>query len=155
MRSTRRLAAALLLCLLPATALWGCGDAESGTTTAKVLEAERPGIPADAGQWMVEIETDPEGGAAFTVEEIVAPPGNANFHLTNAQPTGHDFTIEEVGGGSAGTKAVREADDWLRVSLYAGKSYVFYCSVPGHRKAGMRGRLTVDPDLGTSDLEAY
>jgi plastocyanin len=155
MRSTRYLTAAVLLSLLPVVALWGCGGADSGTITAKVLEEERPGIPADAGQWMVEVETDPDGGTAYSVEEMVIPPGNTNFHLTNPQPTGHDFTVEEVGGGSSGTKVIREGDDWLRVSLYEGKRYVFYCSIPGHRKAGMRGTITVDPALGTSDLDAY
>lgn len=155
MRSTRYLTAALALSLLQAPALWGCGGAENGTITAKVLEEERPGIPADAGQWMVEVETDPDGVTAYTVEEIVAPSGNTNFHLTNPQSAGHDFTVEEVGGGSTGTKVVREADDWLRVSLYEGKRYVFYCSVPGHREAGMRGRITVDPQLEASDLNPY
>jgi uncharacterized cupredoxin-like copper-binding protein len=145
-------AAAILLVL--AVALAGCGG-ESGTVTAKVLEEEREEIPADAGQWMVEVETDPDGERAYTVEEIVAPPGNTNFHLTNPQSVGHDLTVQQVGGGAAGTKVVREGDDWLRVSLYEGERYVFYCSVPGHRAAGMEGTLTVDSDLTTKDLEPY
>lgn len=139
-----------------AMALAGCGGGgDSGTLTAKVMGQEREGIPADSGQWMFDIETDPDGALAYTVDELVAPPGNTNFHLINPQPEGHDLTIEEVGGGSAGTKVVKEGSAWRRITLYEGKRYVFYCSVPGHRKAGMEGTLRIDPSLDAEDLEAY
>jgi len=158
-RPIRLFVAALLLPLLLAGfAACGSGDensGESGTITAEVLEEPMSGIPAQAGQWMVEIETDPDGGLAYTVEEVVVPPGNANFHLINSQQSAHDLTVEEVGGGSVRTKTVREGSAWRRLSLYEGKRYVFYCSVPGHREAGMRGRITVDPKLESSELDEF
>jgi plastocyanin len=167
MRSTWRLPAVLLALLLAGAALTGCGgdddgsggdsgwDIENGTVTAKILEEEVKGIPAQLGQWMVEIETDPKGKPAYTVKEVVAPPGNANFNLVNTQPVGHNLTLEEVGGGNVRTKTVREDSAWQRISLFEGTKYVFYCSVPGHRKAGMEGRIKVDPKLEAEDLEAY
>jgi plastocyanin len=127
----------------------------SETVVAKVLEESQPGIPADPGQWMIEIEVDPDGRRAYTVQEAVAPPGNTNFQLKNPQSIGHDLTIEQVGQGSVATKIVREGSDWVRISLFAGEKYVFYCSVPGHRKAGMEGTLKVDQQLEGGDLEAF
>lgn len=160
MPSARQLAA-LLAVLLLAAALGGCGEdesetvAESGTVAAKVLEEVEQGIPAQVGQWMIQVETDPGGEPAYTVEQIVTPSGNANFHLVNPQSVGHDLTIEEVGGGSAGTRVVQKGSAWRRMSLFEGERYVFYCSVPGHRKAGMEGRIRVDPRLEADDLEPY
>jgi uncharacterized cupredoxin-like copper-binding protein len=171
-RPARRLTT-LLLALLLAGVLGGCGDSdggdadsgadgksettapENGTVTAKVLEEEVKGIPAQLGQWMVEIETDPDGALAYTVKKVVAPAGNANFNLVNPQPVGHDLTLEEVGGGHVQTKVIKEGSAWRRISLFTGTKYVFYCSVPGHRKAGMEGTIKVDPRLEAEDLEAY
>jgi plastocyanin len=159
MQSYRPVHALLMLLLL--AALSGCGgddsDGAGGSqqVVAKVLEEEQQGIPAQSGQWMVEVETDPDGGRAYTVKEAIAPPGNTNFELKNPQSTGHDLTLEQVGQGSVATRVVREGSDWVRISLFAGEKYVFYCSVPGHRKAGMEGAIKVDPQLEAADLEAF
>jgi plastocyanin len=158
-----------LLSLLILTALMGCGGDESESTTshpgnvprekktvtAKVLEEPRSGVPADVGQWMVDIGVDPGGGLAFTVAKVIVPPGNTNFRLKNSQAVGHDLTIEEVGAGSAQTPVIREDSAWVRVSLSEGKRFVFYCSVPGHREAGMEGAITIDPRLEAKDLKAF
>jgi hypothetical protein len=125
------------------------------TITATVLTKERKGIPADLGQWMAEIPVDPDGALAFAVTKVVAPRGNTNFRLVNPTAAGHDLTIEEVGAGSIKTPVVRRGSAWVRVSLYAGKRFVYYCSVPGHREAGMEGVIEVDPQLEASDLKPY
>ena len=156
MPTAKKLCALLLLSLV--AALSGCGENGSDDgqrVVAKVLEGSLQGIPADPGQWMIDIETDPGGQRAYSVKEAVAPPGNTNFQLKNPQATGHDLTIEQVGAGSVKTRVVREGSDWVRISLFAGEKYVFYCSVPGHRKAGMEGTIAVDPRLEAADLEAY
>jgi plastocyanin len=149
-----------LLLLLFLAALPGCGgdDSDAGGSqrvVAKVLEEAQPGIPADPGQWMVEIETDPDGKRAYTVKEAIAPPGNTNFQLKNPQSTGHDLSIKQAGGGSVATKVVRKGSGWVRISLFEGEKYIFYCSVPGHREAGMEGVIEVDPQLEAADLEAF
>ena len=41
-----------------------------------------------------------------------------------------------------GTPIVTNSKASLKVNLKPGQ-YVFYCSVPGHRQAGMQGTLTV------------
>lgn len=125
------------------------------TIVAKVFEKPQQGIPADVGQWMVDIGVAPGDDRAFTVAKAVAPSGNTNFRLENPQAVGHDLTIEEVGAGSIGTPVIREGSSWVRVSLFEGKRYVFYCSVPGHREAGMEGTIRVDPKLDAGDLKPF
>jgi plastocyanin len=158
MRSTRWLR--MLVPLLILAALVGCGgedgdgDAakEGRTITAKVFEEPQPGIPADVGQWMADVGVVPGDDLAFTVAKVISPSGNANFRLKNPQAVGHDLTIEEVGTGTGSVQAplVREGSSWVRISLFAGERYVFYCSVPGHREAGMEGTIEVDPRLNRS-----
>jgi plastocyanin len=138
----------------PTTASGTAAD-DDGRVIAKVLEEVQPGIPAQLGQWMVEIEADPSGKPAYTVKEVVAPAGNTNFEFVNPTSVGHDLTLAEVGGGSIKTPVIRKGSAWRRISLFEGTKYVFYCSVPGHRKAGMEGRIKVDPRLEAADLEAY
>lgn len=76
---------------------------------------------------------------AYTPRELTAPPGIIQVDLTSTQGI-HDFVIEGLPGflieSSAGTTHSG------KVELKQGE-YTFYCSLPGHRAAGMEGTLTV------------
>jgi hypothetical protein len=122
------------------------------TVVAKVFTEPPRGIPADVGQWMIEIGVVPGDDLAFTVAKAVVPSGNANFHLKNPQAVEHELAIEAV-RGSVSTFVFRPG--WIRASLFAGKRYVFYCSVPGHREEGMEGAIKIDPRLQAEDLKAF
>lgn len=66
--------------------------------------------------------------------------GPLTLTLHNAGRISHNVTIDELGvqlGAAAGaTQSVQLTD------IPAG-TYTFYCSVSGHRQAGMEGTLTV------------
>jgi uncharacterized cupredoxin-like copper-binding protein len=51
-------------------------------------------------------------------------------------------TIESSGSNLGATPTFQGGSKTLTVTLKAG-TYKFYCSVPGHRQAGMEGTLTV------------
>jgi uncharacterized cupredoxin-like copper-binding protein len=58
-------------------------------------------------------------------------------------PLGHNMTIESSAGKIVGaTPTFQGGSKTLSLSLKAG-TYKFFCSVPGHRMAGMEGTLTV------------
>jgi len=54
----------------------------------------------------------------------------------------HDFVIENLG---IRTKVIREGQtDTIEFEAPQPGTYIFYCSVSGHREAGMEGRLIVE-----------
>jgi uncharacterized cupredoxin-like copper-binding protein len=78
-----------------------------------------------------EFKFDPSTLSVPADEEIT-------IELVNGGTIEHDFTLDE-----AGVKIAVPATetDSATFSIAAG-TYTFYCSVPGHREAGMEGTLT-------------
>ncbi len=75
--------------------------------------------------------------AAFTI------PANTNVvvTITNLGALPHDFTADQVGVQSV----MLSSGDVTTITVNAAPgTYQYYCSVPGHRIAGMRGTLTVE-----------
>jgi plastocyanin len=65
------------------------------------------------------------------------------IEFTNMAPLQHNVTVESSGGQQLGaTPTFNEGTKQLTLNLTAG-TYTFFCSVPGHRQAGMQGTLTV------------
>jgi plastocyanin len=94
-------------------------------------------------------ETGEDGGAApFTVsaKEFVFDPATLSvpadeevtIEVVNSGTVEHDFTLDEA-GVKIPTPATETASGSFTV---AAGTYTFYCSVPGHREAGMEGTLT-------------
>lgn len=165
MRSARRLAA-LLPCLLVAATASGCGDDGGNDDPAGTNEPAKPDtrIPAGGretaegvavggggrvstvypGASKIRIKAAPKG-LAYTTDHVESEAGETLLRFENPQTTPHDVDLEDadgkpiadmelIGGGYADVPI----DD-----LEPGE-YTFYCSVPGHREAGMEGTLTVE-----------
>lgn len=95
---------------------------------------------------------------SFDPTELSAPAGEeVTLELTNNGALEHDFSIDEIPVEYSLSGDAEDGDDWdLHASLPAGTSgsitmtvsepgeYTFYCSVPGHREAGMEGTFTVE-----------
>ncbi len=146
--------AALLALALAAFALVACGDDDDSDTTtagdngaATTTESgggEKAGGSGDAsgGATALEFEADPSGALAYTTTEASTKAGNVTVEFNNPQAVPHDVAIEESSGKTVGqTEVITEGSDSTAVDLKPGK-YTFYCSVPGHREAGMEGTLT-------------
>ena len=143
--------AALLALALASLALVACGGSDSTTTTATGGETsggaateggEKTG-GSEAGGSTIAFEADPNGELAYTTTETSAKVGEVTIDFINPQGLTHDVAIEDSSGETVGkTDLIGEGETSATVDLKPGK-YTFYCSVPGHREAGMEGTLTV------------
>ena len=140
--------ATLFALLLASLALVACGGGDSdttggqtsATTTEETKEAE--GGSADAAT--LDFEADPGGQLAFTEDEATSEAGKVTVNFTNPATVPHDVRIEDAKGKDVGgTEVITESNESAKVDLKPG-DYTFYCSVPGHRDAGMEGDLTVE-----------
>ncbi len=88
----------------------------------------------------IQVDADPSGALAFVQKTLTAPAGKVTFRFTNKATFDHDFAIKGVG---TPTKLVKNgASAEITVTLKPG-TYEYYCTVPGHEQAGMKGTLTV------------
>jgi plastocyanin len=93
---------------------------------------------ADASN-TVEIPTDSSGQLAFQVKNAEAKAGKVTLESQNDSSVPHNIAIE---GGPEGDIVQGGKVSKITVDLKPGK-HTFYCSVPGHEQAGMKGTLTV------------
>ena len=144
--------AALLALSLAAVALVACGGGDGTTTTPTSNEGaaatgggetQAEEGAAGGGASTVSFEADPGGGIAYTADTATAEAGKVTVEFSNPQPLSHDVAIEDSGGETIGqTDLIEEGSTSTTVDLKPGK-YTFFCTVPGHREAGMEGTLTV------------
>jgi len=147
--------AALLALSLAALALAACGSSSSSNTTtseetaggsagASKEETSEGGKEAEGGSGgTVKVEANPEGNLEFVQKSLTAKAGTDTLEFTNESPVPHDVKIENSKGEEiGGTEIVSGGTETATVELEPG-TYTFFCSVPGHRQAGMEGTLTV------------
>lgn len=143
--------AALVALAFASVALVACGGGGGGTTTTETGGGEAASgagsagkaAPAGGASSTLKFETDPNGQLAFTTSQTSADAGKVTVELNNSQALPHDVAIEDSSGEVVGkTDTITESSASTVVELKPG-TYTFYCSVPGHREAGMEGTLTV------------
>lgn len=107
--------------------------AETTTTTP---------APAPAGG-PVALQADPNGALAYVEKTLSAKSGDVTIDFANQSPVPHNVTVEKDGKRLGGTRDITQTKAILDLKALEPGSYTFYCSVPGHRQAGMEGTLTV------------
>ncbi len=150
----KKIAVALAL-IVAALALAACGSSSSTSSSETSTESApaESGGSSEAGKEAeggsagsassVEIEANPEGALEYTTTTATAKAGNVTVDFNNSSGIGHDVAIENSNGETVGeTEIIDEGSDSTTVDLKPG-TYHFYCTVPGHRQAGMEGTLTV------------
>ena len=89
------------------------------------------------------ISADPSGQLRFDKSTLQAPAGGVRITMNNPSPIQHNVSIEGPGGISQQGKTVGKGGaSQVQLKLKPG-TYTYFCSVPGHRQAGMQGTLTV------------
>ena len=81
-------------------------------------------------------------GLAYRFATASGKPGKVEIDSKNSQQTPHNIAIEGNGVNSQGKIVQGGATSSLTVDLKPGE-YTFFCTVQGHRQAGMVGKLTI------------
>jgi plastocyanin len=108
--------------------------ADIGTQKAKGIAVAQNGV--------VQIPTDPSGQLAYQDAGAKAPPGKLTIESKNAASIGHNIALEGDGVSAKGAVVQGGGVSKISVDVKPG-TYTFFCSVPGHREAGMVGKLVV------------
>jgi plastocyanin len=138
-------------------ALTGCGSSSSSSSSttaaappatssssaaAPTTSSSSAAAPSSAAS-NLSLEANKEGQLEYNTKTLSAKAGNVSIDFTNASPLAHNVTIESSSGAKVGaTSTFSGGSKTLSVNLKPG-TYKFFCSVPGHRQAGMEGTLVV------------
>ena len=117
--------------------------AGSTPATATAPVQTTPSGEATAGK-NVAIEADPTGALKYTKSSITVKAGSVVIAFTNKSPLEHNLTVESASGQKLGaTPTFTNATHTLTLTNLVPGTYTFFCTVPGHRAAGMHGTLVV------------
>lgn len=80
----------------------------------------------------------------YSSTRLTAKPGKVTIQFTNSSPIPHNVTVQSGSEGPTlgATPTFSGSTKSVTLNLKAG-TYAFFCSVPGHRQAGMQGTLIV------------
>jgi len=81
-------------------------------------------------------------GLKFSTSHLTAPHGRVSIVMKNLSPLQHDVAIKGNGVSVKGKLVGKGGLSTVTATLKAG-SYTFYCTVPGHAAAGMKGTLKI------------
>lgn len=127
---------------LAAGLLAACGgddDASDASPSSSESAGHQPASPVAEGARHIEVQAT---SFAFAPSEITATTGEELAIVLRAEDgVEHDFTVDELDAHVAADPG-ETAIGGLRADE-PGR-YEFYCSVPGHRQAGMEGVLVIE-----------
>jgi glucose/arabinose dehydrogenase len=129
---------------VPATVTGKAPAAATTTTTTSMSMTSGAAAPAATGPATssAKIEANPTGELMYVQKSITLKAGASTIEFVNKSPLGHDVVVEQNGKTLGETPIVTGGTAKLSLNLKPG-TYKFYCSVPGHRMAGMEGTITV------------
>jgi plastocyanin len=141
MKKASAVLAVVALSALGLAACGGGGDNNNDTTAAATPATTAPA--GGGGGSTVDISTPSGSTLAFDQKDATAKAGTVTIDFDNKQSLSHDVKVEDSSGQElGGTDLVSSGTASATVDLQPG-TYTFFCSVPGHREAGMEGTLTV------------
>lgn len=141
----RRASALMAVAALAVLGLAACGggDDDNETTAAAQPTTTAAAGGGGGGGSTVDISTPSGSQLAFNQKDVSAKAGSVTIDFNNMQSLQHDVKVEDSSGQElGGTDLVSSGTATATVDVQPG-TYTFFCSVPGHREAGMEGTLTV------------
>jgi plastocyanin len=120
------------------------GEAVTGGEEHPAQEKGGAAAPAAKGPGgTLQLAADP-AAIAYDKTELTSKPGKVTIDFTNPASLEHDVAIEaEDGKELAASEVIANGETSVSTELAPG-TYQYFCTVPGHREAGMEGKLTVE-----------
>jgi plastocyanin len=116
----------------------------AGATGATTTTSPSSGAATSQGQASTVKLAASATAIAYDTKQLSAKAGQVTIDFDNPAPITHDVCLEAAGGQQVGcSDTISQSTTSLSDSLKPGK-YTFFCSVDGHRQAGMQGTLTVN-----------
>jgi plastocyanin len=137
---TRRALPLLLLLAALALGMAACGG--GGNEAATTSSTATTGTSGGGGGSTVKLAADPSGALKYDTTSLEATAGKVTIDFTNDSSLPHDVKIEGNGVEDEGTDPITGSSTSVTLDLQPG-TYTFFCSVDGHRAAGMEGTLVV------------
>lgn len=130
----------------------GCGDDDEGINPTD----DNPGLSEEedaanqqsnkktSSSTRLPLAANPDGELKYNKDQLTTKPGNVTIALTNESSVPHDVSVTDSSGKTLGTSdQITESDTSLELDDVNDGDYTFFCTVPGHEAAGMKGTLTV------------
>jgi plastocyanin len=122
------------------------GAATTAPATAPKATTGTPPPPsspaAGKASSSLKLAASPSGQLSYDTKQLSAKAGTVTITMANMSPLEHNVTIAAGSTVLGAIPTFVGGTRTLTLSLKPG-TYTFYCSVPGHRAAGMEGTLTV------------
>jgi plastocyanin len=113
--------------------------AEAGTQTG-TQTGTQAAVPSEE----LSVASPADGALVYQPNGLEAKPGNLTIKYDNPSPVPHSIAVATANGNVLGeTQPATGGVQTLQVPDLAAGKYIFYCTVPGHKEAGMEGDLTV------------
>jgi plastocyanin len=119
------------------------GGEEAATTEQTTETAAGGGGGGGGGAETVSLSADPGGELAYDTDSLSAAAGSVTIEFDNPASIAHDVCLESPSGDEIGcSDQITDDSTELTEEVQSG-DYTFFCSVPGHREAGMEGTLSI------------
>jgi len=114
--------------------------------------AAETGQPAAGGpSATLSVSSPADGSLIYQPDGLTAKPGNLTIDYDNPSPVPHSIAVATSNGNVLGeTQPSANSKESVNLTDLKPGKYVFYCTVPGHREAGMQGNLTVLANKGSA-----
>jgi len=109
---------------------------------ASAVKQAGAGKPIAEQNGTLQIDADPTGQLAYVSNKATGTPGPVTFKMQNKASVPHDLVVQ--GPGVQGKTPIQQGGGTgqFKATLKAG-TYTYFCSVDGHRAAGMTGKILV------------
>jgi uncharacterized cupredoxin-like copper-binding protein len=131
-RAVMAISVVLVLAAVSTAVITSGGPAKAGASSPA----------AGAATSALKLTANPGGQLSFDAKQLSGTAGKVTIAFTNMSSLEHNLTIARGRAVLGATPTFTGGSRTLTLSLKPG-TYTFYCSVPGHRQAGMEGKLSV------------